>query len=108
MIKIMLIAPYKELIDLTIETFEEHNVFESSLQSENSYDKYQLDTMLISDGRTRDLKVDADVIISRGKETAELLQISNQHIPIVEITLAGNDLIRSLFYHRRYNNSKIR
>ncbi|MDF2524213.1 MAG: hypothetical protein K0R31_1854 [Clostridiales bacterium] len=45
MIKIMLIAPYKELIDLTIKTFKEHNAFDSSVESENGYDEYRLDTI---------------------------------------------------------------
>ena len=93
MIKITLIAPYEELIDLTFKTFEEHNAFESSLESDSGYNEYRLDAVLGGGDEVRCLKFDADVIISRGA-AVNMLRSNNHPIPLVEIPLAGNDLIR--------------
>ncbi|MGE4284366.1 MAG: sigma 54-interacting transcriptional regulator [Clostridia bacterium] len=93
MIKITLVAPYKELIDLTFKTFEEHNNFESSFMPGN---EYKLDVVLGGWNEVKHMKFDADVIISRG-EVATTWKNYNPHIPLVEVPVAGNDIIRCLY-----------
>ncbi|MDF2522402.1 MAG: Proprionate catabolism activator, Fis family [Clostridiales bacterium] len=95
MIKITLIVPYQELIDHMIKTFNEHNKFISALKNGNSRNVYKLETILATADEVMHLKLDADVVISRGA-TAEILRDSDHSIPLVEIPLAGNDLIRCL------------
>ena len=95
MIKITLVVPYEELIDLTMKTFNEHNKFESSVESANGYDQFKLDAVLAVADEVKHLRLDADVIISRGA-TADILKSYYHSIPLVEIPLAGNDLIRCL------------
>ncbi len=53
-----------------------------------------MDTVLATADQVKNLKLDADVIISRGA-TANILR-SCHDVPLVEIPLAGNDLIRCL------------
>ncbi|MDF2524065.1 MAG: norR 1, partial [Clostridiales bacterium] len=93
MIKITLIAPYEELIEQAFKTFEEHNAFETSLVTSKLHNQFKLDAVLGGGDEVKNLKFDADVIISRGA-VANVLRSSNQPIPLVEIPLAGNDLIR--------------
>ncbi|MGE4283161.1 MAG: sigma 54-interacting transcriptional regulator [Clostridia bacterium] len=105
MIKITLVAPYEELSVLAYETFKAHMEFESSLGSMNSYDKYKLNVVVGNSDKMKHVNFDADVIISRGG-AAVVLRNCNPYIPVVEIPLAGNDLIRCIHESKQLYGSK--
>lgn len=96
MFKITMIVPYQELIDLAIETLKEHDEYQASLNIGLKKDEYEFRGIVASNEGVRDLKLNADVIIARGY-TADLLKERKPYIPIVEIPVAGNDLIRCIY-----------
>ncbi len=95
MIKIKLVVPRKGYITDAFERFEEFNKLEASENDDNGSVKFVLEEVVEDADKIGKLKLDADVIISRGLIT-KLLKESNEFIPIVDIPVQGIDLIRSL------------
>ncbi|MDK2800993.1 MAG: hypothetical protein PWP27_2626 [Clostridiales bacterium] len=94
MIKITAIAPYKEFVDLATKTFKEHNEFVHKPEYEQN--EYEFEVILAYGAdQVRKLKLDSDVVIARGV-TAYDLRNREYYIPVVEIPVAGNDLIHCL------------
>lgn len=96
MIKITLIAPYETLIDLAVTTFREHNDFEALKQADALIQDYDFEAVVCLNKELHQLELDSDVIIARGI-TANTLKKRDKYIPVVEIPVAGNDLIRCLY-----------
>jgi transcriptional regulator with PAS, ATPase and Fis domain len=96
MIKITLIAPYEALIDLAVTTFREHNDFEALKQADDLVQDYAFEAVVCLEKESYQLELDSDVIIARGS-TANALKKRDKYIPVVEIPVAGNDLIRCLY-----------
>lgn len=104
MIKITVIAPYEDFIDKFARVFKEHNEFIH--KSEYEQDEYELETVVAyGPEQVRGLKFDSDVIIARGV-TAYVLRNMDYFIPVVEVPVAGNDLIHSLHECKTLYNAK--
>lgn len=95
MIKIKLVVPRKGYITDAFGRFEEFNKLEESENNDNGSVKFVLEEVVEDADKIGKLKLDADVIISRGLIT-KLLKECNEFIPIVDIPVQGIDLIRSL------------
>jgi PAS domain S-box-containing protein len=94
MIKITIVAPYADFVDLAEKTFREHNEYPHKLEYE--LNQYELEVILAYGAdEVRCLKLDSDVVVARGV-TAYELRNRDYYIPVVEIPVAGNDLIRCL------------
>lgn len=93
MTKFALLFPKKGFFETASAIFEEHNQFYNEGDSE---EKYVLDEVVVPENRfDPDIIRSYDVVISRGI-TAQLYRQQFQEPPLVEITVAGNDLIRSM------------
>ncbi len=93
--KMLLIAPYPKLAEQFTELLKE---FEQSQQRPD----YEKDTCSLAvihatgPESLRDSDLTADVVIARGF-TATHLALRPQYIPVVEIPIAANDLLRALY-----------
>ena len=106
MIKITMLVPYEELIELARATFKEHNEFESIYNPIDDQNGYVLEEIQAVGEDFKNLKLDSDVILARGI-IAELVR-SNVQIPIVDISGSVNDLIRSLYKSKvEFGNKKV-
>ena len=106
MIKITMIAPYEEMIDLAKTTFREHNEFEDLYGSVYKQDGYELEGIVAVGQELSRLRLDSDVILARGI-IAELIK-SNTKIPVVDILESGKDLIRCLYESKiEFGNRKV-
>lgn len=94
MIKIALVVPYKGFIDIAFDVFQEHNEYFS--KGYFGGQEYEITEYVAIDEEIKELGLDADVIMARGK-TAEYTKIELQVIPTVEIPVAGLDLLEALF-----------
>ncbi len=94
LINIKLVVPRKGYIKDAMERFEEFILQEARDAPEENIG-FQLEEVVIPTDKIHKVKVDADVIISRGLVT-KLLKEHNESIPIVDIPVQGIDLIRSL------------
>lgn len=104
MIKITVVAPYKEFAELFSQTFKEHN--ENIHKPEYEQDEYELETIIaIGDHELKDVEFDSDVIVARGV-TAYFLRNREDFIPVVEVPVAGNDLTRCLYEGKMRFNCK--
>lgn len=97
MMKIAFAFPWKGFFSEAFKTFEEHNSFQQYFINQNEVVHFQLEEVVIPDNKfENDAFLGFDVIISRGI-TAELIKTRIKEIPVVEISVVGNDLIRTLF-----------
>lgn len=94
MVKIIMVVPFADMEKLALATFAE--VLESRRQSGDLSENYDFHILrAATSDEVLDLHLDADVIIVRGA-TAYDLQRSNYHIPVVELSISGSDLVSSL------------
>lgn len=95
MIKITAVAPYKEFANLFAEIFEKHNQY--PYKPEYEKEDYELEVILSPGSiELENINFNTDVIVTRGG-IAYHLRIRENIIPVVEIPVAGNDLIHSLY-----------
>ncbi|MDT8862151.1 sigma 54-interacting transcriptional regulator [Alkalihalobacillus sp. MEB130] len=106
-IKINMVVPCNNFIEHAFETFKEHNQSETTDRINDEVIQYELEEIIANGEDLRTLKLDADVIMSRGI-TCQILKESNQKIPIVDIPVQGLDLIRCLYDCKsRFGNKKV-
>jgi len=99
MIKITAIAPYEEFIDLFKKIFNEHNEY----MHDSRFDQYEYELEVILAYGPDDINIFglySDVIVARGTTAYKLIN-KDYYIPVVEVPVAGNDLIHSLDECRR-------
>ncbi|WP_257350980.1 sigma 54-interacting transcriptional regulator [Pseudalkalibacillus decolorationis] len=96
MIQIKLVVPIKGYITDAFERFENFILLEEMENKNNESVKFELEEVVVAADQIGKLKLDADVIISRGLVT-KLLKESNENIPVVDIPVQGIDLIRCLY-----------
>lgn len=95
MMKIALVFPYPGFFPFANDTFFEHSRYES-LFNEISEDEFSFEELVIPDAELNNTNFDCDVIISRGI-TAQTIKHFEKEIPVVEIPVAGNDLVKTLY-----------
>ena len=102
MIKMLLIAPFQKMADDFKIVFEHHN--RTSLKAEYEVEKYSLETII---ARVPDelpsFDFNVEVVISRGLVSSGLRKL-NVYIPVVELPVAANDIIKALHKARMLNN----
>lgn len=105
MVRIALLFPQKGFFEAAFETFAEHNQFQHDFETVT--EEYVLEEV-VTPGSQFDPEVIGtyDVVISRGI-TAELFRRQFQQPPLVEIPVAGNDLVRSMEQLRRQVGDKL-
>lgn len=104
MTKIALLFPQKGFFEMAAAIFAEHNQFYKDGDSEETY---VLNEVVVPGNRFDPTVIRSyDVIISRGI-TAQLYRKQFQDPPLVEITVAGNDLIRSMGCLREQVGNKL-
>lgn len=94
MIKVTVIAPYNEFANLFSEIFEKHNA--NPYKPEYETEEYQLE--LVRAESITDLvdrRFETDVIVARSG-FVYFLRRHHSFIPVIEIPIAGNDLIFAL------------
>lgn len=106
MIKISLVFPHKGFFDIAASTFDEHNKFELCYKSYDKKHEFVLEEVIVANSEIINLHLDTDVIISRGI-TAQLIKRYIDNIPIVEIPVVGNDLMRSLIESKMKYGNKV-
>ncbi|MGE4284531.1 MAG: sigma 54-interacting transcriptional regulator [Clostridia bacterium] len=94
MIKITAIAPYEEYANLFMDIFDQHN--KTPYKPEYEQEDYELE-IILSPSITGlvNKKFQSDVIVARSG-FVYFLRKSEDFIPIVEVPIAGNDLIIAL------------
>lgn len=103
MIRIALVVPCKNFIDVARKTFEEHN----KLDTTYNYDTYELQEVIVTEKNVHDIKINADVIITRGL-LAQILKNIQGDIPVVEINVMASELIRTITScKQKYGSKKI-
>ena len=94
MIRILLIAPFPELVEPFKKVFAEHA--SAGPLAEYSNEEYELSTMVATGvSEMKSLKFDAEVIVSRGLLAMELRRL-NFFIPVVEVPVGSIDLLHAL------------
>lgn len=97
MIKISLVVPDKGFIENAASIFKEHNDYENIQNTPDNKEEYILEEIIVkSPHSAKSLNLNADVIITRGI-LAETVKSQFPDIPVVELPVVGNDLIRSLY-----------
>jgi len=92
----LLIAPFAKMVDDFSEVFSRHNSI--STKAEYEVEQYSLDAFVEPDpDNIRDVELDAEVVITRGLISTALRR-KNFYVPVVEVPVAANDLIRA--FHR--------
>lgn len=106
MIKITLIIPFKGFLKDTKKVFEEHNRFGQFYSLESGFE-FELIEKEIRQQDLHKYHTDSDVIISRGF-TAQILKSNQMYIPIVDIPVSGNDLIKAIHSAiKQYSTNRI-
>ena len=105
MIKIALIVDEPGLFEGVFSTFEEHNRYEYSQERHIEY-KYALEEIVCSGKDLLELQVEADVTIARGVG-AEILKNRENFVPVVEIPVAGYDMIKILHKSMEFGKKKV-
>lgn len=96
MIRIALMFPAKGFFTETLETFKLHGEFKNDFNINDLVNDYELVEICVPNNKIKKEHIDnVDVIISRGI-TAELIKKQVGDIPVVEIPVVGNDLVRCL------------
>jgi PAS domain S-box-containing protein len=104
MIKITTVAPYKEFADLFTQIFEKHNLDPSF--SEFGKENCELEIFVTaSSTELQNRKFNSDVIVARSGLAYYIKKVENT-IPVVEIPVAGNDLIHALYECKQRFDSK--
>jgi transcriptional regulator with PAS, ATPase and Fis domain len=94
MIRVALISHYQKLADLFEETFAEHNREVPRQLFER--EEYRLEILAVADHReAQQLAIDADVVVARGFMARAMME-RDYFVPVVEIPVATNDLLRAL------------
>ena len=105
MVRIALLFPQKGFFETAFETFAEHNQFQHDFETVT--EEYVLEEVATPGNRFDPGVIGTyDVVISRGI-TAELFRQQFQQPPLVEIPVAGNDLVRSMEQLRRQVGDKL-
>ncbi|MCE5283088.1 MAG: sigma 54-interacting transcriptional regulator [Deltaproteobacteria bacterium] len=106
MIKIIVIAPYEEFGELFRETFREHDEKVHNGHAEQG--EYEIEVIVEYRHETiQKMKLDCNVVIARGF-SAQLLGNMDPYVPVVEIPVTANDIIRCLIESReRYGDRRI-
>jgi transcriptional regulator with PAS, ATPase and Fis domain len=105
MIKIALVVDEPGLFETAFSTFEEHNKYEYSQEPHDVY-SYTLEEVVCSGKALCKLQIEADVAIARGV-SAEILKSRKGFIPVVEIPVAGYDMINILHESRKFGKKKV-
>lgn len=94
MIRILLIAPYREFAEKFTRIFQEHTATSERADFEN--ENYELSSVIATGTHELDsLHFEAEVVVSRGFISSELRNMKF-FIPIIEIPVASVDLVHSL------------
>ncbi|SDK98948.1 sigma 54-interacting transcriptional regulator [Natronincola ferrireducens] len=103
MIKIALVVPQKNFIEIAFDTFEKHNLTYCSSYKED----YMLNEIVVTENNVKNISIDADVIITRGL-LAEILKKIQTDIPIIEINVPSSDLLTTLLDCKaKYGNKRV-
>lgn len=104
-IRMALLFPTQGFFPEAQKIFKEHGQFQHDFEKVS--EEYTLDEVVMP-GNQFDMEVLGayDVIISRGI-TAELFRRQAEQPPVVEIPLAGNDLVRTMMQARRTYGDKV-
>lgn len=106
MIKITVIAPYEEFGELFKKTFLEHD--EKVHKENEDQSEYEIEVIVEYDQkRIREMRLDCNVVVARGF-SAYLLRNLDCYVPVVEIPVTANDIIRCLLESKeRFGNKKV-
>lgn len=91
MIKFALVVPCKNFIDIAFDTFYEHNKIDDVYDGET----YQMEEVIVNQDNIGSVKVDADVIITRGL-LAQILKSIQGDIPVVEVSVPATDFLHTV------------
>lgn len=89
MIRFALAVPCRDFIDGAFEIFRQHNELGSTFDLED----YSMEEVIVTEETVGKIKIDADVIITRGL-LAEILKSIQGDIPVVEIAVPATDTLR--------------
>ena len=106
MIKLTVIAPYEEFGDLFRKTFHEHD--EKVHREHEEQAKYEVEIIVeYRHENIQNMKLDCNVVIARGF-SAHLLRNRETYVPVVEIPVTANDIIRCLMESKkRYGDKRV-
>ncbi|MGE4283072.1 MAG: sigma 54-interacting transcriptional regulator [Clostridia bacterium] len=106
MIKILVVAPYDKFAELFKTVFAEHN--EKVYKDNEKQEEYKLDIVVEYDqSKIKDMEMNCDVVIARGF-SAILIKNRERFIPVIEIPVTPNDVIRCLNESKeRFSNKKV-
>jgi transcriptional regulator with PAS, ATPase and Fis domain len=106
MTKILVIAPYDEFAELFKTIFAEHN--EKAYKEDEKSEEYELEVIVEYDQmKIKDMELNCDVVIARGF-SATLLKNRERFIPVIEIPVIPNDVIRCLNESKdRFGDKKV-
>lgn len=94
MIRVLLIAPYREFAEGFAEVFAEHNA--TTGRADYEKENYRLSTVVAAGTEElKSLEFDAEVVVSRGFISSELRNLK-YYVPVVEVPVAAVDLAQSL------------
>ncbi len=103
MIKMLLIAPYEKMVEDFSRVFNQHN--QTSHKAEYEVEQYSLETVVARVPEDLpDFNFNVEVVISRGLVSSGLRRL-NEYIPVVEIPVAANDIVRALSKAGKINNN---
>jgi PAS domain S-box-containing protein len=104
MIKIAVIAPYEEFGELFKKTFQKHD--EKVHKENEEQSEYEIEVIVeYNHENIQKLKLDSNVVIARGF-SAYLLRNRESYVPVVEIPVTANDIIRCLVESQKRYGSK--
>ncbi len=106
MIKITVVAPYEEFGELFRKTFQEHD--EKVHKESEEQSEYEIEIIVeYHHENIRKMKLDCNVVIARGF-SAYLLRNMESYVPVVEIPVTANDIIRCLIESKKlYGNKRV-
>jgi PAS domain S-box-containing protein len=106
MIKITVIAPYEEFGGLFKKTFQKHD--EKVHKENEEQSEYEIEIIVeYNHENIQKMTLDCNVVIARGF-SAYLLRNRESYIPVVEIPVTANDVIRCLLESKRlYGNKRV-
>ena len=103
MIKFALAVPCKNFIDNAFDIFEQHNKHDP----EPSHETYVMEEIILTEENLGSIKIDADVIITRGL-LAQILKSVQGDIPVTEISTPATDILRALnACHKTFQAQKV-
>jgi PAS domain S-box-containing protein len=104
MIKITVIAPYEEFGELFKKTFLKHD--EKVHKENEEQSEYEIEVIVeYNHEKIQKLKLDCNILIARGF-SAYLLRNRESYVPVVEIPVTANDIIRCLIESKKLYGSK--